>query len=69
MTATTLPHADPILLDIRAVARLLSCSPRHVARLADSGRLPPPLKLGRLIRWRRADLDAFLAKACTLESQ
>ena len=69
MTATAVSPTDPILLDIRAVARLLSCSPRHVARLADGGRLPQPIKLGRLIRWRRADLDAFLAKSCPTESR
>ena len=61
MTATTAPPVDPLLLDVRAVGRLLGCSPRHVIRLADSGRLPRPIPLGRLQRWRRADLDAFLA--------
>lgn len=60
MTATVIP-TDPILLDVRAVARLLACSPRHVHRLTDAGRLPRPIALGRLIRWRRADLDAFLS--------
>ncbi len=69
MTASTTPPAEPVLLDIRAVSRLLSCSARHVARLAENGRLPQPVKLGRLIRWRRADLDAFLANLSNLESR
>jgi excisionase family DNA binding protein len=63
----TLPPADAPaaqLLDVRAVAQLLNCSPRHVYRLADAGRLPAPLRLGALVRWRRADLDAWLAQGC-----
>jgi excisionase family DNA binding protein len=61
MTATAIPATDPLLLDVRAVGRLLNCSARHVIRLADAGKLPRPISLGRLVRWRRADLDAFLA--------
>jgi excisionase family DNA binding protein len=56
--------ASAVLLDVRAVARLLGCSPRHVYRLADAGKMPPPLKLGALVRWRRQDLDAWLAGGC-----
>src|SRR5262249_26216410 len=62
-----LPLADApaaALLDVRAVAALLDCSPRHVYRLSDSGRLPAPVRLGALVRWRRADLDRWLADGC-----
>lgn len=52
------------LLDARAVAELLSCSPRHVVRLADSDRLPRPVHLGALVRWLRADLEKWLAAGC-----
>lgn len=67
MTATTTPdHSTtaPVLLDVQAVARLLDCSTRHVYRLSDAGRMPPPVKLGALVRWRRSDLDAWLADGC-----
>lgn len=65
LTAGT-PPADtaPALLDVQAVAHLLDCSPRHVRRLADGGRMPAPLRVGSLLRWRRADLDAWLADGC-----
>jgi excisionase family DNA binding protein len=53
-----------VLLDVRAVAALLRCSPRHVYRLADAGHMPPPLRLGALVRWRRQDLDTWLADGC-----
>ncbi len=52
------------LLGVRAVAKMLDCSTRHVYRLTDAGRLPSPLKLGALVRWRRADIDNWLAAGC-----
>jgi len=54
MTATTLaPAESPAkLLDVRGVAELLGCSPRHIYRLADAGKMPRPVKLGSLIRWK-----------------
>jgi excisionase family DNA binding protein len=67
MSTAIHPTADgpPMaLLDVRAVAALLRCSPRHVYRLSDSGKMPPPVRVGALVRWRRADLDRWLAAGC-----
>jgi predicted DNA-binding transcriptional regulator AlpA len=52
------------LLDDKAVARLLSCSARHIRRLADRDAMPRPLKIGALTRWRRADIDAWITAGC-----
>jgi excisionase family DNA binding protein len=52
------------LLDVRAVAALLDCSPRTVYRLADAGKLPSPVRLGALVRWPRSTLDKWLADGC-----
>ncbi len=52
------------LLDVKAVARLLGCSARHVRRLADYGQLPPLVKLGALSRWRRSDIDTWITNSC-----
>jgi excisionase family DNA binding protein len=52
------------LLDVRAVAQLLGCSARHVYRLSDSGAMPAPVRLGALVRWRRSELDAWVAGGC-----
>lgn len=52
------------LLDVQAVAALLSCSTRHVYRLADAGRMPPPVKLGALVRWKIQSLEEWLAEGC-----
>jgi excisionase family DNA binding protein len=65
-TATlTAPARDAAaLLDVNGVAQLLNCSPRHVYRLSDSARMPRPVKIGALVRWRRADIDSWLAAGC-----
>ena len=47
------------LLDVNAVAALLNCSPQHVRRLADAGRMPRPVRLNSLIRWRRSTGDSM----------
>lgn len=38
--------------DVNAVATIYDCSKRHVYRMADAGRIPRPVKLGSLVRWR-----------------
>jgi excisionase family DNA binding protein len=56
--------APAALLDVQAVAELLTCSPQHIRRLADAGRMPRPVRIGSLMRWRRADLESWLAAGC-----
>lgn len=43
---------NSILLDVEAVAELLSCSTRTVRRMADAGQMPRPVKIASLVRWR-----------------
>lgn len=50
--------------DVGDVATLLKSSNRHVRRLADSGRMPRPIHIGRLVRWRKADIDQWLGAGC-----
>ena len=52
------------LWDVRLVARALHCSARHVCRLSDSGRIPPPVKVGALVRWRRDDIERWIQDGC-----
>jgi excisionase family DNA binding protein len=58
------PTEEVRLLDVNAVAQLLSCSTRHVYRLADSGQMPRPRKLGALVRWDREELEKWLSDGC-----
>jgi len=62
-TTATVSDASK-LLDVRGVGELLNCSPRHVYRLADSGRMPAPVKLGSLVRWNKASIDEWISTGC-----
>ena len=71
MTTSTTKPADatpaplPALLDVETLRALLgNCSARHAYRLADSGRMPRPIKLGALVRWRRDEIEAWIAGGC-----
>lgn len=52
------------LLDVRELATILNCSSRHIYRMTDAGRMPRPVRLGVLIRWKKAEIDAWLAAGC-----
>lgn len=58
------PEGAPELLNVGAVAGLLGCSKRHIYRLSDTGRMPRPLKVGALVRWRRADVLSWIDGGC-----
>jgi excisionase family DNA binding protein len=55
---------EPALIDVRAVSVMLSCSWRHVYRMADAGRMPSPIRFGSLVRWRKSDIERWLAEGC-----
>ena len=59
---TTLPTIPPerVLLTKSDLAKLLQVSPRHIEKLVQTERLPRPIRLGSLPRWRRAELFSFL---------
>ena len=63
VSPSAVPNAEE-LLNTGEVAALLRCSSRHVRRLAASGRLPDPVLLGRLRRWRRFDVDWWIYLGC-----
>jgi predicted DNA-binding transcriptional regulator AlpA len=52
------------LIDVKDVARMIGSSSRHVARLAKDNRLPRPIKVGRLTRWRRVEIIAWIERGC-----
>lgn len=65
MSVSTKPaESTAKLLDVQAVAKLLDCSPRHVYRLSDAGRMPAPIRLGSLVRWSRIAIDEWVAAGC-----
>lgn len=52
------------MLTVQEVATVLNCSARTVYRLADSGRMPPPFRLGGLVRWSPAVFEAWISHGC-----
>jgi excisionase family DNA binding protein len=62
---TTSPPVTPVrMLDVANVADMLGVSTRHVYRLADSGRMPRPIKLGGANRWDRLTLEQWVSDGC-----
>jgi excisionase family DNA binding protein len=62
VVARDLPESP--LIDVNQFASLLSCSTKHVRRMADAGRCPPPIRLGSLIRWNRKVVDEWISAGC-----
>lgn len=54
----------PRMLTVQDVAAIIKCSARTVYRLADSGRMPPPSRLGALARWNAAVIATWIAQGC-----
>jgi excisionase family DNA binding protein len=55
---------DPQLYVVQELAALLQCSVRTIWNLNDRGQLPGMVRFGRLIRWRRSEIDAWIARGC-----
>lgn len=60
----TQSNSAPILLSVEDVAALLSCSERHIRRLADAGRMPRPVRLSSLVRFRRSEIERWVQNGC-----
>lgn len=74
MTSTTdtfhMDHDSPRRLgDVNTVAAMCGVSPRHIRRLCDSGRMPRPLRLGRLLRWDLAEIERWISDGCPAVSK
>jgi excisionase family DNA binding protein len=52
------------MLDVEGFAGMLGVSSRHVRRLVDAGKCPPPVRLGRSCRWPRPTVEAWIADGC-----
>lgn len=52
------------MMSVRDIAHRLNCSTRTVYRLADSGRMPRPIKVGRLVRWKTEIIERWFAEDC-----
>lgn len=53
-----------MLLSVGEVSKIVGVCERTIWRLKDSGRMPAPVKVGRSVRWRRADIESWIACGC-----
>ena len=58
------PNHPRCLLSAQTLAKRLAVSVRTLWRLRSSGKLPEPVRLGGAVRWRTADIDAWVAAGC-----
>ncbi len=54
----------PLLIDICALSKLLSRSVSALERDQSAGRLPPPVRIGGSKRWKRTEIEAWVANGC-----
>lgn len=55
---------SPILLSVIQLADLLQLSTRTIWRMRSASQLPKPLQLGGSVRWRREDIEKWIADGC-----
>jgi excisionase family DNA binding protein len=60
---------EPVLIDIRGVARLLGCSARHFEDLVAEGKAPAPIRLGRLRKWRPEQILRWIEAGCPARTE
>ena len=58
------PESRAVAVDADACASRYGISKRHWLRLVDSGRAIQPIRLGRLVRWNIASLEAWERDGC-----
>lgn len=59
-----IPEDSGLLIDAKTFAHLLSISSRTLSRLIDLKAVPMPVHLGRLVRWRLADVLEWIEADC-----
>jgi predicted DNA-binding transcriptional regulator AlpA len=63
-TTTREPETEPLLISVDALARMLDISPRSVWRRLSSGEMIEPVRIGTCVRWRRQEVEAWIAAGC-----
>ena len=51
---------NALTVNARQAAKMLNVSVRQLWRLNSTARLPKPIRLGHCVRWRKAELEAFI---------
>lgn len=59
-----LPEDAGVLIDTKTTAQLLNVSPRMVYRLDQEQAMPASVRIGRLVRWRLAEIIEWIDSDC-----
>lgn len=65
----TPPEDEALLMDTREVAKLLKVSDRTVFSMHTSGEMPKAVRIGRAVRWGRAEIKAWVDDGCPPASE
>ena len=57
-------ETEPLLIPDTAAAALAGISRAHWQRLRAAGKLPPSVRLGRKILWRRREIEEWIGAGC-----
>jgi len=57
-------NIDALLIPDTAAAALCGCSRSHWHALRAAGKLPPSVRLGRKVLWRRAEVAGWIEAGC-----
>lgn len=58
---------EPVVVTARQLAIMLQVSKRTLFRMRSAGRLPAPLRVGGVVRWRLADVRNWIADGCPVQ--
>jgi excisionase family DNA binding protein len=58
------PEDQSLLIDSKEAARLLKVSERTLWRLHHTGEMPPPIRIGRAVRWNIDALRKWVEEGC-----
>jgi predicted DNA-binding transcriptional regulator AlpA len=56
-------NVETELIDARAVAKILDCSPKTIERLEQRGQLPKAMRIGRLRKWSRRAILQWIERS------
>lgn len=54
----------PSLIGVESFAQLMDVSPRTIRRRLTENKVPKPIRLGRLVKWLRKEVEEWIAAKC-----
>ena len=61
----TMPLTEKLVSTV-GLSQILNCSRRSIARYANTGKIPAPIRLSGSIKWKISDIELFLGCNCDM---